>query len=105
LRSSCTQKDEFQHHDAEALGVRHLMWATDNQADLQRVTERLRVYDSAAFSHTIQGITLSQYAFPAFDHNRRPGRTRAGGLRLPGFPLLVALAVKTRAGPLLLTRP
>lgn len=58
------QKDDFHHHDADALGVRHLMWATDNQADLQRITARLRVYDHAAFSHTIQGITLLEGADP-----------------------------------------
>jgi hypothetical protein len=52
------QKDELHGRVAGARGVRHLMWATDNQSDLQRITERLRVYDSTAFSHTVQGVTL-----------------------------------------------
>jgi catechol 2,3-dioxygenase-like lactoylglutathione lyase family enzyme len=58
------QKDDFHHHDADALGVRHLMWATDNESDLQRITERLRVYDTAAFSHTMQGMTILEGTDP-----------------------------------------
>jgi catechol-2,3-dioxygenase len=58
------QRDEFHHHDAGRLGVRHLMWATDSKADLERMTERLRVYDSAAFSYTIEGITLLEGTDP-----------------------------------------
>jgi catechol-2,3-dioxygenase len=58
------QKDDFHDHRAGALGVRHLMWATNSQSDLQRVTERLRVYDSTAFSHTVQGMTVLEGTDP-----------------------------------------
>jgi catechol-2,3-dioxygenase len=58
------QKDDFHDHGAGALGVRHLMWATNSQSDLQRVTERLRVYDSTAFSHTVQGMTVLEGTDP-----------------------------------------
>jgi catechol 2,3-dioxygenase-like lactoylglutathione lyase family enzyme len=58
------QKDDFHDHGAGVLGVRHLMWATNSQSDLQRVTERLRVYDSTAFSHTVQGITVLEGTDP-----------------------------------------
>jgi catechol 2,3-dioxygenase-like lactoylglutathione lyase family enzyme len=33
------QKDEFHSRTAGALGVHHLMWATDSQSDMQRITE------------------------------------------------------------------
>jgi catechol-2,3-dioxygenase len=58
------QKDELHDRGVGALGVRHLMWATDNQSDLQRITERLRGYDSTAFSHTVQGVTLLEGTDP-----------------------------------------
>ena len=48
------QKYEIRDRGAGVLGVRHLMWATDSRTDLQRITERLRGYDSTAFSHTVQ---------------------------------------------------
>jgi hypothetical protein len=34
------------------------MWATDSQSDMQRITNRLRAYDSVVFSHTVQGMTI-----------------------------------------------
>ena len=58
------QKDEFHTHRAGALGVRHLLWATDNQSDLQRITERLGAYDSAVFSHTVEGMTVLEGTDP-----------------------------------------
>jgi hypothetical protein len=58
------QKDEFHTHRAGALGVRHLLWATDNQPDVQRITERLRAYDSAVFSHTVEGMTVLEGTDP-----------------------------------------
>jgi extradiol dioxygenase family protein len=52
------QKDEFHSHAAGALGVHRIMWATDSQSDMQRITDRLRAYDSVVFSHTVQGMTI-----------------------------------------------
>lgn len=58
------QKAEFHTHRAGTLGVRHLLWATDNQSDLQRITERLRAYDSAVYSHTVEGMTVLEGTDP-----------------------------------------
>jgi hypothetical protein len=41
-----------------ALGVHYLMWATDSQSAMQRITDRLRAYDSAVYSHTVEGMTI-----------------------------------------------
>ena len=46
------QKDEFHSRAAGAPGVHHPLWATDSQSDMQRITDRLRAYDSAVFSHS-----------------------------------------------------
>jgi catechol 2,3-dioxygenase-like lactoylglutathione lyase family enzyme len=51
------QNDEFHSRAAGALGVHHLMWATDSQSDLQRITDRMRAYDSAVYSYTVEGMT------------------------------------------------
>jgi catechol-2,3-dioxygenase len=52
------QKEEPHTHGAGALGVHHLMWATDSQSAMQRITDRLRAYDSAVYSHTVEGMTI-----------------------------------------------
>src|SRR6478609_4723347 len=70
-----------------------------------RTNKRKRLRRHSIGTLLAQRSLLSEFAFPAVDHNRRAGRTRAGGLRLPGFTLLATLAVKTRAEPLLLTGP
>ena len=59
------QKDDLRYRGAGALGVQHRMWATDSQSDLQRIAERLRVYDSTAFSHhTVEGMTILEGTDP-----------------------------------------
>ena len=52
------QKDEFHSRAAGARGVQNLMWATDSQSDMQRITDRLRAYDSAVYSYTVEGMTI-----------------------------------------------
>jgi extradiol dioxygenase family protein len=52
------QNDEFHSRAAGALGVHLLMWATDSQSDMQRITDRLRTYDSAVYSYTVEGMTI-----------------------------------------------
>jgi catechol 2,3-dioxygenase-like lactoylglutathione lyase family enzyme len=52
------QNVEFQSRAAGARGVHHLMWATDSQSVLQRITDRLRAYDSAVYSYTVEGMTI-----------------------------------------------
>ena len=76
------QDDEFHRRAAGALGVRYLMWATDSQSDMQRISDRLRAYDSAVFSHTIQGVTILEGIDPdgfrvivAYPTSRRLPRT------------------------------
>jgi catechol-2,3-dioxygenase len=39
-------------------GTQHLMWATDNQSEMQRITERLSAYDTSAYSHNVDGMTV-----------------------------------------------
>ncbi|WP_319447397.1 MULTISPECIES: VOC family protein [unclassified Mycobacterium] len=48
--------------------VQYLMWATDSEAELQRITRRLRAYDTAAYTHTENALTLVEACEP--DHGR-----------------------------------
>ncbi len=50
------------------IGIQHLMWATDSQAELDRVTARLRAYDSSTYTHTENGVTFVEGCDP--DHGR-----------------------------------
>jgi len=45
-------------------GVQYLMWATDSEAELQRITQRLRAHDSATFSHVENGVTFVEGCDP-----------------------------------------
>lgn len=58
------QNDEFHSRAAGARGVHHLMWATDSQSVLQRITDRLRAYDSAVYSYTVEGMTILEGVDP-----------------------------------------
>lgn len=51
-----------------AIGVQHLMWTTDSQTELQRITERLRAHDPTTFSHTEGELTFVEGRDP--DHGR-----------------------------------
>lgn len=46
------------------LGVQWLMWATDSQSELQRITERLRAYDTAVYSHNTDGLAIIEGSDP-----------------------------------------
>jgi catechol 2,3-dioxygenase-like lactoylglutathione lyase family enzyme len=59
------QNVEFHSRAAGALGIHHLMLATDSQSDLQRITDRLRAYDSAVYSHTFEGMTILEGTDPS----------------------------------------
>jgi catechol 2,3-dioxygenase-like lactoylglutathione lyase family enzyme len=50
------------------IGIQHLMWATDSQAELERVSTRLRAYDSATYTYTENGLTFVEGCDP--DHGR-----------------------------------
>ena len=44
------------------------MWATDSQAELERVTSRLRAHDPATYTYTENGLTFVEGCDP--DHGR-----------------------------------
>lgn len=46
------------------LGVQWLMWATDSQSELERITERLRAYDTAVYSHNVDGLSIIEGSDP-----------------------------------------
>lgn len=50
------------------IGVQYLMWATDSQAELRRISQRLLAYDVATFSYTENGVTFVEGCDP--DHGR-----------------------------------
>jgi catechol 2,3-dioxygenase-like lactoylglutathione lyase family enzyme len=47
-----------------ACGVRYLMWATDSQAELLRISQRLLAYDVATFSYTENEVTFVEGCDP-----------------------------------------
>lgn len=52
------------HHDVCAVGLQHLMWATDSETELQELTQRLRSYDSATFTYSEGGVTFVEGCNP-----------------------------------------
>ena len=40
------------------------MWATDSESDLERIAQRLRAYDVAAFSYTQGGLDFVEGCDP-----------------------------------------
>jgi catechol 2,3-dioxygenase-like lactoylglutathione lyase family enzyme len=53
---------------ASAVGVQYLMWATDNESELERIAHRLRAHDLATYTHTENGVTFVEGSDP--DHGR-----------------------------------
>lgn len=47
-----------------ATGVQYLMWATDNRAELLRISQRLFAYDVATFTYTENGVTFVEGCDP-----------------------------------------
>ena len=47
-----------------ATGVQYLMWATDSQEELLRISQRLFAYDVATFSYTENGVTFVEACDP-----------------------------------------
>jgi hypothetical protein len=45
-------------------GVQCVMWATDSQSELQHRTERLRAYDTAVYSHNVDGLAIIEGSDP-----------------------------------------
>ena len=48
----------FRRRGFGTIGVSYLMWATDSQSDLQVITQRMRAFDPAVFTHTENGVTF-----------------------------------------------
>jgi catechol 2,3-dioxygenase-like lactoylglutathione lyase family enzyme len=57
-------KGPSRRHGVGHYGVQYLMWATDSEAELQRITQRLRAHDSATFSHVENGVTFVEGCEP-----------------------------------------
>jgi catechol 2,3-dioxygenase-like lactoylglutathione lyase family enzyme len=49
---------------AGATGIQYLMWATDNQQELLRISQRLFAYDVATFSYTENGVSFVEGCDP-----------------------------------------
>jgi catechol-2,3-dioxygenase len=54
----------FRWRGVGTIGVSYLMWATDSQSELQLITQRLRAYDPAVFTHTENGVTFLEGCDP-----------------------------------------
>jgi hypothetical protein len=54
----------FHRRSAGTFGCQYLMWATDTESDLQQFMQRMRSYDTAAYTHTANGITFLEGADP-----------------------------------------
>ena len=49
-------------------GVQYLMWSTDSEAELERITQRLLAHDPATYSHRENDVTFVEGCDP--DHGR-----------------------------------
>ncbi len=63
FRSTCTRASPFAA-GAATLRCRYLMWATESESDLQQVAQRLRTYDTAAYTYTENGVTFLEGCDP-----------------------------------------
>lgn len=50
-----------------SIGIEYLMWATDSQAELERMTDRLRAHDPATYVYTENGLTFVEGCDPDGD--------------------------------------
>lgn len=57
-------RSSFHHRGMNTLGCQYLMWATEAESDLTLIAERLRGYDSAAYTHTEGGVTFLEGCDP-----------------------------------------
>ncbi len=54
----------FRHRGPGTIGVQYLMWATDSESSLKRISQRLRTYDVAAYSYIQGGVTFVEACDP-----------------------------------------
>jgi catechol 2,3-dioxygenase-like lactoylglutathione lyase family enzyme len=48
----------------DSIGVQYLMWATDSEAELEHIAQRLRAHDPTTYSHTENGVTFVEGCDP-----------------------------------------
>ena len=68
FRSTYTLRNAARHPVSGAVRVEPLMWSTDSEAELARITERLHAYDPATYTYTENGGTFVEGCKP--DHGR-----------------------------------
>jgi len=61
-------KGQTRRHGVGPGGVQYLMWATDSEAELDRIRQRLLAYDPATYTHVENGVTFVEGCEP--DHRR-----------------------------------
>jgi|SRR6185312_5160258 len=49
---------------SDSIGAQQLMWATDTEAELDQIAQRLRAYDPATYSHSENGLTFVEGCDP-----------------------------------------
>ncbi|MDP7736465.1 VOC family protein [Mycobacterium paragordonae] len=54
----------FRHRDPGTIGVQYLMWATDSESELERIAQRLKAYDVAAYAYTQGGVKFVEGCDP-----------------------------------------
>ncbi len=54
----------FRHRGPGTIGVQYLMWATDSESEFERIAQRLKVYDVAAYSYTQGGVKFVEGCDP-----------------------------------------
>lgn len=61
-------KGQSRRHGVGPGRVQYLMWATDSDAELERIRQRLLAYDPATYTHVENGVTFVEGCEP--DHSR-----------------------------------
>ena len=61
-------KGQTRRHGVGPGGVQYLMWATDSEAELDRIRQRLLAYDPETYTHVENGVTFVEGCEP--DHRR-----------------------------------
>jgi len=61
-------RDTSRRRVAGPTGVQYLMWSTESEAELERITSRMLAHDPATYSHTENDVTFVEGCDP--DHGR-----------------------------------
>lgn len=55
---------KFRRRGPGTIGVQHLMWATDSEAELERIAQQLKAHDVAAYSYAQGGVNFVEGCDP-----------------------------------------